>query len=492
MENKGFILVALAIILMTLAAVSAEDNVTEDIAVIDNQSQDEVILANANVQNEKSEGPHAGYWVLSRDRDNLDLDNLSKQGVTDIFLNFKSYEVYEKDNLESWITNASDKGISTHIWTQIFWTSATGWELPIENGTQNTEFFTQKIDELNRYAQLKGLAGIHMDYLRYSGSADSSDEGKKAITEFVRMATSSIRQTNPNLTISAALMPNLKSLQNKYGVDYPVISSYFDVIVPMVYSGNFKKDRDWIISTTKEFIANSGGAKIWTGLQSYVSDTDLTHLSLNQMNADISAALYAGATGVVVFRYGVSENVNFNDAFKLKFSINAKSSSFIITKGGNYHVELKDSKGNPIPGEKVTFILNKKKIGYVLTDSKGIAKIRITPAMLKSAGAGKKTLKVKLSNGNSKTVKITVKKDTAKLKVSKNKKNLHITLKGYKAKAIKKAKITIKIKSKKYKIKTNAKGKATFRIPKKSAKKAKVTFAGNKYYKKISKIVKVR
>ena len=70
-----------------------------------------------------------------------------------------------------------------------------------------------------------------------------------------------------------------------------------------------------------------------------------------------------------------------------------------------------------------------------------------------------------------------------------------ITLKSTKGKAIKKVRVTLKIKKKTFKAKTNAKGKATFKIKKLTKKgkyTAKVTFKGNKYYKKATKSVKIR
>ena len=478
MLNGKVILAIIVFALFTLACVSAQDNVTDDVVSLGDEC--DVIQSN---ESHIDESIHSGYWVLSADRNKLDLDDLSEHGVTDVFLNFRSYEVYGKDDLESWISNASQKGIHTHIWTQIFWTSKTGWVLPVVNGSENTEFFTHKIDELNMYASLKGLSGIHMDYLRYSGSQTSSDEGKRAITDFVIKSTSSIRQINPNLTISVALMPNLNSLQNVYGVDYPTISRYFDVIIPMVYSGNFKKDREWITSTTRDFILNSNGAKIWTGLQSYVNDQDLTHLSISQMNADIKAALNAGASGTVIFRYGVSENINFNDAINLAVTIDAKPASYVAVFGGKYQITLKDSYGNPIPSEKVIFTMNGKGIGSACTDSNGIAKIKLTSKILKSAKIGTNKLVIKLPDGKTKTVKITVKKDKPKLKISKKKRKIRITLKNSRNDPIKKAKITLKHKGKVYKLKTNSKGKATFKA--KGKGKVSVKFK-SKYYKSVS------
>ena len=54
--------------------------------------------------------------------------------------------------------------------------------------------------------------------------------------------------------------------------------------------------------------------------------------------------------------------------------------------------------------------------------------------------------------------------------------------------------VTLKVKGKTYKAKTNSKGKAIFKIKnlkKKGKFKAVIKFAGNKYYKKASKKVRI-
>ena len=59
---------------------------------------------------------------------------------------------------------------------------------------------------------------------------------------------------------------------------------------------------------------------------------------------------------------------------------------------------------------------------------------------------------------------------------------------------MKKIKLTLKVNGKTYKATTDKKGKATFKITKLSKKgtfKATVKFAGNKYYKEVSKKVKI-
>lgn len=69
-----------------------------------------------------------------------------------------------------------------------------------------------------------------------------------------------------------------------------------------------------------------------------------------------------------------------------------------------------------------------------------------------------------------------------------------ITLKNNINKPISKVKISLKVKGKTYQAKTNSKGRASFKITnliKKGKFTATVKFAGDKYYKAITKKVKI-
>ena len=103
-------------------------------------------------------------------------------------------------------------------------------------------------------------------------------------------------------------------------------------------------------------------------------------------------------------------------------------------------------------------------------------------------------------NGATAKVSIVVKKATPKLTASKKTfklkaktKKYTVTLKDSKGKGISKVKVTIKIKSKTYTAKTNAKGQATFnlKLTKKGNYPSTVKFAGNTYYKAVTKTVKI-
>ena len=159
----------------------------------------------------------------------------------------------------------------------------------------------------------------------------------------------------------------------------------------------------------------------------------------------------------------------------LDASITAKAASYVINYGGKYSITLKDKNGKRVTSQKVTFILNGKTIGSAKTNSKGVATIKLTPKTLKKAKAGTKKLVIKVNGNNykvsSKNVKINIKKEKTKIKAvkktfkrSKKVKKYTVTLRNSKNKPIKKVKLTYV---------------------------ALIKFAGNKYYKKSSKKVRI-
>ena len=85
-----------------------------------------------------------------------------------------------------------------------------------------------------------------------------------------------------------------------------------DVVIPMIYKGNYNKDTSWISTTTKWFVDNSKGAKIWAGIQTYRSDDDLTILPEAELFNDARSAVSAGASGLVLFRWGLTNFIDFN------------------------------------------------------------------------------------------------------------------------------------------------------------------------------------
>ena len=249
-----------------------------------------------------------GYWVWSGDMYNVDFDKLSKNGVNIIFLNSYAFTEHGQRDVLEWIHQANEHGIEVHIWMQIFNTGS--WISPLKNGTPDTQYFNYKIEEARYYAGLEGVSGLQMDYIRYEGNAYKYENGTKAITQFVKSFSEEVKKVNPSLTVSATVMPEAENDPYYYGQDIPTISKYVDVIVPMMYKGNYQENSDWIKNTTKWFVDNTGDAEVWIGLQTYQSDFNVTDLSANELIKDGHNAFDNGAKGVIYFKWGMNEELD--------------------------------------------------------------------------------------------------------------------------------------------------------------------------------------
>lgn len=162
-------------------------------------------------------------------------------------------------------------------------------------------------------------------------------------------------------------------------------------------------------------------------------------------------------------------------------------------------VTLKDSEGNLLSDLKVNILLNGKntqlttdKNGQVMLTTNNLVPKASYVATIKFAGNAKYA-------DSSKTVKVTVKKDNAKLVASgksfavKATKKIAATLKDSKNRAIKNKYVTFKVNGVSYKVKTNSNGvaTATVKIAKKGSFSATVSFAGDNCYNKCSKTIKL-
>ncbi|WP_296882656.1 pseudomurein-binding repeat-containing protein [uncultured Methanobrevibacter sp.] len=277
------------------------------------------------VKTEKQITAGYGYWVFGGDMKNVDLSSLASKGTTELFLNSYAISLYGKSAVESWIASANSLGMRVHIWMQTFYDG--GWINPVKSGSANTAYFNTVINEAKTYAALKGVAGVHFDYLRYPGTAYKTSGGTAAISQFAKLAADAIHKVNSNLIVSCSVMPETTSNIYYYGQDISALSSYMDVLVPMAYKGNYGKSTSWISSVTKWFIQNSKGAEIWMGLQGYKSDDDVTKLSTSEITQDVQASITAGATGSIIFRWSLSNYVNFNSITGPSSSSSSSSSS---------------------------------------------------------------------------------------------------------------------------------------------------------------------
>ena len=184
--------------------------------------------------------------------------------------------------------------------------------------------------------------------------------------------------------------------------------------------------------------------------------------------------------------------------------INTKLAAAKVTATYNVNkyliITLKDASGNPLAKKKITV-----KVGSIAknltTNSSGKVAVLISKLVPKTYTASISFAGDSYYNKSSAKATVVVKKATPKLtasaktfKVKVKTKKYTITLKNNKGAVMKSTKVTLKVNGKTYSAKTNSKGVATFKITnlkKKGTFTAVVTYAGSKYYNKVTKKPKI-
>jgi len=249
-------------------------------------------------------------WVQGKHMDDVDLDILSKNGVQNIFLHSSAVDEFGENNVSAWAKKANKKGIKVHIWVQCFYNGT--WINPIDTNKKdfNYDYFNTKIDQINEFAEIPGINGIQLDYIRYPGNAyeynyPNGITSTNAISKFVSMVSDSLK--NKNVTLSATVMPERED-EKYYGQDVRTLSQYVDVIIPMAYSGNYNQNSTWIKETTSYFKGSAWWSKVTMGIQVYVSDNNETSLPVDTIKENYKAALDGGSDGVALFNWELMKN----------------------------------------------------------------------------------------------------------------------------------------------------------------------------------------
>ena len=256
-------------------------------------------------------GKGDGYWLWSSHMKKISLKKLSKKGTKQIFLHVHAIAQYGKSAVVSFIKKAHKYGMKVHLWMQVCYSNGK-WVRPINKDNKiKYGFLNGKIREAKRYAKIKGVDGIHFDYMRFGGTAHLYKNPNRGMNYFVKKASTAIHKIKPNCIVSGALMPEPSMMTYYYGQDVPTLSKYLVALLPMVYKGNYHQTTKWVKSVTKTFVGQSNGAQVWTGLQSYHSDNNAKKLTQKSLLKDSKAAKAGGAKGIVLFRIGISCNFNF-------------------------------------------------------------------------------------------------------------------------------------------------------------------------------------
>ncbi|MBI5458790.1 putative glycoside hydrolase, partial [Methanobacterium sp.] len=265
----------------------------------DNSNQTNTIQNNTAAASDGTYNNVHGLWLNTDDVNNVDVNELIRAGITDIFVkaNRISSPTYQTV-LTTIINKLQGTEIRIHAWITCFVDENGHWVDPKDSDT--TDALVNTIADITTNYN---IAGIHLDYVRYPGTAYQHSGGTEAITSFVQRVYTTVKSIKAKVAVSAALMPEGAVNAYYYGQDYTQLSNYLDFLVPMIYEGNYNEDNEWITSATAYIVSHSTKPVV-AGLQTYQSDNNVVALSAEEINEDIESAIAGGSSGFVLFRYG--------------------------------------------------------------------------------------------------------------------------------------------------------------------------------------------
>jgi transglutaminase-like putative cysteine protease len=185
---------------------------------------------------------------------------------------------------------------------------------------QNTTYNDNLINFISNVTTNYNINGIHLDYVRYPGTAYKYANATETITSFVKQVYTTVKSINPSVAVSAALMPEGSVNAYYYGQNYTQLAPYLDFMVPMIYKGNYgynsstgtsssgKNGTYWIGSTVAYIVSQANGTPVVAGLQTYRSDNNVTPIPASELQNDINAAISNGSSGYALFRYGLIDS----------------------------------------------------------------------------------------------------------------------------------------------------------------------------------------
>jgi hypothetical protein len=270
-------------------------------------------------------------WMWSGAFPTANFQTLAGYGINHVIIHEAAVADMGEAAFKSRVDVARAAGVNIHIWFVCFHnTSTSTWINPIDISSTpkkfNQTYFDELITRAKKYAAYGNIAGIHLDYVRYPGTANKHDyssegngvTGVAAITEFCKQMSAAIKSVDPTIKLSAALMPETSSNATYYGQDTKKMAPYVDIFMPMIYRYSYTDTNYWLFNTTKWFVAQAKAgraeAEVWAGVTTY-GNSSSTWLTPELLARDCGHTIRmdgvdSGSTGVVLFRYAL---VNYFD-----------------------------------------------------------------------------------------------------------------------------------------------------------------------------------
>ena len=266
---------------------------------------------------------HAGEWI---ENDGAVMKRMKSLGYDHILLNFSAFSTENKMNTTSkFLHLAAETGMMVHVWMQAFYNNGT-WISPVIDAENRYDqaLFDRIVAEAKGYITEYGAQGIHLDYIRFGGTAykhnpSAEITGVGAVTECCRQVREGIDAVGENIVLSAAMMAENQAAYY-YGQNPTKMGQYVDVFMPMIYRYHAYgvKDSDASCKSRSRLFTTVTNKQVWAGITTYEYEGEsVKSLQADAIRAD--ADLFADETdccGLVLFRYALGNFPDVNDLWE--------------------------------------------------------------------------------------------------------------------------------------------------------------------------------
>jgi len=265
-------------------------------------------------------------WLNYSSMNSIDLDQMVKLGIGHIILHEYGFVKKGKTAVDEFITEAHKRGLKVHIWLQCFWwNDDIKWRSAVIDrvgdtpASYNQPEFDDIISRALTYLD-SDIDGLHLDYVRFGGTAYKHDwpedgiTGIGSITEFCRQFSVATRAKKSDIILSAALMGETNA-QKYYGQEPGDMTKYLDILMPMAYISSYNYSDARNIEVANWFKSKAQpDALVWHGISTYDSNTH--GLTSAQILHDCVNITKSNADGIALFRYGLGDLPDLNALYR--------------------------------------------------------------------------------------------------------------------------------------------------------------------------------
>ena len=254
--------------------------------------------------------------------DGAKMREMKAKGYDHILMNYAGFSKknYRQQAIR-FVKIAGEIGLNVHVWLQCFYDG--GWISPIDDEKKAyKEDVSESIrNEATEYLENWGVKGVHLDYIRFGGTASKHNwgVGENAVNSVnaVNRCCREIREIcdsyDEGLVTSAALMPEPNSSAS-YGQKPAEMARYIHILMPMIYRYGSYNFSDQTFKERSDYYAEQariGGGVSWSGIQTY--DAATHGMTAEALRKDIDLMAATKASGIVLFRYQLGTFPDIND-----------------------------------------------------------------------------------------------------------------------------------------------------------------------------------